>query len=68
MKLTEAASAIGRQVVYTPLHGARELGVIVRVNEHYVFVRYSAWGSAIATAPSLLAFDIDPAASTPAAT
>lgn len=40
MTLDEARENIGAGVVYDPGHGTREDGVIVRVSQQYVFVRY----------------------------
>ena len=49
MTLNEAAAAIGAGVVYRPVHGAAEDGVIVRTNERWVFVRYGVQDGAKAT-------------------
>lgn len=38
MKLSEAE--VGRKVVYTPRHGAKEDGVITSKNDRFVSVRY----------------------------
>ncbi len=62
MTVDEAAAAIGRQVIYSSHDGQRDVGVIVRVNASYVFVRYSATGGAVATYPGLLSFELDTAA------
>lgn len=52
MTLDQARQHIGCGVVYSPGWGPREDGVIVRVNERYVFVRYSGSETPKATSPS----------------
>jgi hypothetical protein len=52
MTLDQARDAIGRGVVYAPRFGLREDGVIIRVNNRYVFVRYSGSLHAQATNPT----------------
>jgi len=49
--LAEAAENIGKLVVYTAPHGAREDGVITSVGDAYVFVRYSGDSHSKATMP-----------------
>lgn len=50
MRLDEAAANIGMPVVYTSGHH-KEYGVIMSVNEYYVFVRYGTMSSSNATRP-----------------
>lgn len=58
VKLAEAAENIGRTVLYRPLEGATERGVIASVTEAgWVFVRYGTDTHAKATYPSQLEFD-----------
>lgn len=47
---------IGRHVIYTAHHGAREEGVISSWNDTYVFVRYGRGSTAAATDPDQLEF------------
>lgn len=56
MTLDEARRNIGRGVVYRPAHGPAEDGVITRVNDRYVFVRYGADRGSKATDPWALEF------------
>lgn len=51
MTLAEAASAIGRRVIYRPTVGPAEPGVITSVNETFVFVRYDSSKHSAATRP-----------------
>lgn len=52
MTLDMARRHIGNGVVYSPGYGQRESGVIVRVNDRYVFVRYQHDHTPRATRPS----------------
>lgn len=52
MTLGQARQAIGCSVIYNPGYGPREDGVIVRVSEQYVFVRYRGNETPKATLPS----------------
>lgn len=54
MTLLEAAANIGAGVVYSPRHGHKEDGTIIRVSGPYVFVRYDRGGPK-ATSPEHLA-------------
>ena len=54
MTLSECRAAIGCGVVYTPRHGKREDGTIVRVSENWVHVRYGHQSTTKATAPEML--------------
>lgn len=53
MTTAEARDLIGRSVIYTAPHGARDEGVITSVNDRFVFVRYGNHGSQ-ATPPERL--------------
>lgn len=55
MTLTEARENIGRKVVYTAPHGAKEDGIITTVGFTYVFVRYGNNQHGSATDPKRLA-------------
>jgi hypothetical protein len=49
MTLEEASQRIGERAIYRPYPGATEVGIITRVTEKYVFVRYGSEQSAKAT-------------------
>lgn len=63
MNLTEAAALVGHRVtysppgagVYLPPRERQETGVITRVTQHYVFVRYDGDHTPKATRPEDLA-------------
>lgn len=54
--LAEAAARVGDGVVYQPGHGAPEDGVITRVSDRWVFVRYAGDVGSKATRPEDLTF------------
>ena len=54
MTLDEARSLIGNAVVYRPLGGPVEQGVITSVNDYFVFVRYGADTHSKATPAGML--------------
>jgi Fe2+ or Zn2+ uptake regulation protein len=54
IKVTKAD--IGRKVVYRPLHGVQEEGVITSFNGRFVFVRYGNEHTPKATSPDHLSY------------
>jgi hypothetical protein len=54
IKVTKAD--IGRKVLYSPLHGVREEGVITSFNDRFVFVRYGKEHTPKATKPEHLSY------------
>ncbi len=57
MTLQQAKAGIGRGVVYRPMVGSPESGVITSVNETFVFVRYGSNKQSAATRPEDLEFE-----------